>query len=86
MRTTLNEVSFIRVYRELTGANEAQARSAFMFACCREDARDVDADDEAAHQTTSPEWAEVVTHEYASKSRPVPHVHQLPVAGRERFA
>jgi len=36
MREVLDESHFIQVYRELMGTGEAQARSAFMFACSAE--------------------------------------------------
>ena len=33
----MNEPSFIRSYMDLSACSEAEARSAFMYACCRED-------------------------------------------------
>ena len=86
MRTTLNEPEFIRVYRELTGAGEAQARSAFMFACCAEDAGTAGDSESVEDFIPDPQWQEDTPYEPVTKPRSLSHLHQLPGATRRRFA
>jgi hypothetical protein len=86
MPNPLDEVRYIQLYCELTGASEAQARSAYIFACCAEDSMIAGEQAQAVPYRADPKWEEEYSYEPAAKSRPVPYVHQLPGATRERFA
>ena len=55
------ELKFIRLYRELTGADEAQARSVFMHVGCKQDRLDWDDRDWSVDQTASTDSKEAAS-------------------------
>ena len=86
MLNPLDEVRYIQIYRELTGASEAQARSSFIFACCAEDALSVGAQEHVVPCRADPIWEEEFLNEPATESRSLSHVHQLAGAAHEGYA
>ena len=86
MHKPLNETRFIQVYCELTGAGEAQARSAYMYAAGADDLKEGPDPEETVLYRADPSWEEEIAYEPAAKSRSLSHVYQLPGPARERFA
>jgi len=77
MRSPLDEIRFIRAYREVTGGGEALARSVYMFACCAEDAGWNGAYEPPTEAQRKPASKLENLYERFTQPRPLPHLYSL---------
>ena len=81
----LNETRFVQVYCELTGASATEARSAYMYACAREDGG-TNSDEALPLPVSNHSWEKATAYERSTKSRPLPDLHPLSGATRQGLA